>query len=67
MCYICMQETCPSGCPNAPEPIPAMRCARCGVALYGGDRHYEGICERCLGEMGAPEWLGLFGEKMEEV
>lgn len=67
MCSICMQEACPPGCPNAPEPVPAMHCARCGEALYAGERHFEGICERCLGEMDAPEWLELFGEKMEEA
>lgn len=67
MCDICRQAPCHPSCPNAPEPEPVMRCSKCGEGLYAGDRHYEGICERCLGDMDTSEWLGLFGEKIREI
>ncbi len=67
MCDICRQIPCHPACPNAPEPKPVMHCGKCGKGLYAGDRHYEGICESCLGDMDISEWLELFGEKMEEI
>lgn len=67
MCSICLQVPCHPACPNAPEQKPVMQCSKCGDALYVGEKHYEGICERCLEEMDASEWLELFGEKMKEI
>lgn len=67
MCGICRQVPCHPRCPNAPEPKPAASCRKCGGLMYIGDRHYDNICEDCLDDMDTSEWLGLFGEDMEEI
>ncbi len=67
MCMVCRQYPCNPGCPNAPEPRPLLRCRQCGAGLYGGDKHFEGICEECLSMYSVTEWLEMFGEDLEEV
>ena len=44
MCSLCRQFPCHPRCPNAPEPVPLMRCKECGEGIYEGDevlRHRE--------------------------
>lgn len=37
MCSLCRQFPCHPRCPNAPEPVPLMRCKECGEGIYEGD------------------------------
>lgn len=67
MCMECRQYPCHPRCPNAPEPRPAMRCRQCRRGLFAGDRHFNGVCEGCLSEYSVADWMGLLGEKLEEV
>lgn len=52
MCDECHFFTCPSGCPNAPEPPVFDYCEACGVEIYEGDEYYEidahCYCEACV-------------------
>lgn len=52
MCEICHCSTCPSGCPNAPEPPVYAECDECGETIYDGDEYYEigdhKFCESCV-------------------
>ena len=64
MCSLCRQ--CHPRCPNAPEPVPLMRCKECGEGIYEGDEYYDtgngGICKECIEDMTANELFDLFGE-----
>lgn len=52
MCSLCRQFPCHPRCPNAPEPVPLMRCKECGEGIYEGDEYYDtgngGICKECI-------------------
>lgn len=39
MCSLCRQFPCHPRCPNAPEPVPLMRCKECGEGIYEGDEY----------------------------
>lgn len=66
MCSLCRQFPCHQRCPNAPEPVPLMRCKECGEGIYEGDEYYDtgsgGICKECIEDMTANELFDLFGE-----
>ncbi len=51
-CEFCKMYNCPSGCPNAPQPIPVYYCADCKGEIYDGDTYYkiEGkrYCADCI-------------------
>ena len=57
MCSLCRQFPCHPRCPNAPEPVPLMRCKECGEGIYEGDEYYDtgngGICKECIEDMTA--------------
>lgn len=67
MCEICRQAPCHSRCPNALEPRPLAYCSECGEGMFAGDKHFNGICEECLKEMGPAGVLRLFDESLEEL
>lgn len=52
MCEICHMDKCPSGCPNADEPIPVKTCGWCENGIYEGDEYYrldgEDVCTDCM-------------------
>lgn len=52
MCEVCGKFNCPSGCPNAPEPIAVFVCSGCGDDIYEGDDYYdimgEQFCQDCI-------------------
>ena len=54
MCEYCRQYTCPSSCPNAPEPPVFAECSLCGNDILDGDDYYEingdYYCEDCIDE-----------------
>lgn len=66
MCSLCRQFPCHPRCPNAPKPVPLMRCKECGEGIYEGDEYYDtgngGICKECIEDMTANELFDLFGE-----
>lgn len=43
MCSLCRQFPCHPRCPNAPEPVPLMRCKECGEGIYEGDYFFDKI------------------------
>lgn len=51
MCEECHMFTCPSGCPNAPEP-PHIHCELCNQEIYDDDYYYDiddlKICGDCV-------------------
>lgn len=67
MCEVCRQAPCHPRCPNALEPRPLAYCNECGEGMFAGDKHFNGICEECLNEMGAAGVLRLFDESLEEL
>ena len=56
MCAICLQDVCPSGCPNAEDEVVAT-CTACGNGIKAGQRYYRSrllgfkICENCYDEI----------------
>lgn len=55
MCSECHCNPCVSGCPNAPDPTPVLRCSKCKEGIFT-DEEYAVIngnvyCEYCLDEM----------------
>lgn len=68
MCSMCLSSPCHSRCPNAPEPVAVHRCRKCGVGIFEGEKYLDAsegqICEGCLDDMTADEWLELFGESL---
>ena len=52
MCDYCHQYTCPSGCPNAPDPPIYAHCEICDEPIYDGDEYYKinehNYCEACV-------------------
>lgn len=67
MCSLCRQIPCHPRCPNAPEPVPIMRCSECGEGIFEGDKYYDtgngGVCKNCIEDMTAKEFMELIGEK----
>lgn len=68
MCSMCLSLPCHPRCPNAPEPVAVHRCYKCGVGIFDGEKYLDSpigqICEDCLDDMTADEWLELFGESL---
>lgn len=68
MCNICKQTPCHMRCPNASEPKPVYRCAKCGYGIYEEDKYFDSpdgkICMDCMDEMSVSEILELFGERL---
>ena len=62
MCRECNQTPCKSRCPNADEPKPAHKCAKCRDWIYEGEttlfldaetlgtRKDKYLCEKCMYE-----------------
>lgn len=69
MCEMCHSIPCHPRCPNAPEPVPVLKCRRCKEGIFEGDRYYTTktayIYEECLGEMTATELLEYEEEILE--
>ena len=69
MCRICMSVPCHPRCPNAPEPVPVLKCDKCGEGIFEGDRYYisavGNVCENCLDDMTANELLMFENESLE--
>lgn len=68
MCSMCLKTPCHPRCPNAPEPVAVYSCCKCGEGIFGGEKYLDSsegkICEDCLDDMTADEWLELFGESL---
>ena len=68
MCSLCLKTPCDSRCPNAPEPKPVVKCKRCNVGIFEGEKFYDSekgpICEDCMDDMTVSEMLEMFGEKL---
>lgn len=66
MCAMCGSSPCVSRCPNAPEPKPVYECSRCGYGIMDGDKYFDSpegyICEECIEDMTAKEFMELTGE-----
>ena len=60
----CRQNPCHPRCPNA-EPEVVFYCERCAEPISAGDTYAAVcdaiICEECLTEMTAAEWLEIAG------
>lgn len=65
MCEICGRIPCPPRCPNARPGRRAAECSRCGAEIAPGEGFLDGpdgpVCGECLPEMGAGEWMAMFG------
>lgn len=68
MCSMCFMNPCHSRCPNAPEPIVVRTCSRCGYGIEKGEPYLDSeegpICEECLSDMTAREYLKFVGESL---
>lgn len=68
MCAMCGSYPCVSRCPNAPEPVPVYKCCKCGDGIHDGEKYYDGpeghVCECCLEDMTAREFMKLIGETL---
>ena len=68
MCSICHSFPHLPGCPEAPEPIPIMRCRKCGEGIFASDKFLDTfsgpICDECLEEMTVEELLEELGERL---
>ena len=66
ICAICLATPCHSGCPNAPESVPAYECCKCGYGIHSGERYYDSpdgyVCEDCVEDMTVREFMELIGE-----
>lgn len=66
MCSLCRQYPCHPRCPNALEPVPIMKCKKCGEGIFEGDEYYDtgnsGICKYCIEDMTVNELFEMFGE-----
>ena len=53
-CECCRMYTCPSSCPNAPDPPVFAECVGCGNDILDGDDYYDingdYYCEDCIYE-----------------
>lgn len=71
MCDICRQIPCDARCPNAKDEAGNTECRMCKLPIRKGDRYLptsEGsYCIECLRSFSMWEWLGVFGEELEEA
>lgn len=71
MCDICRQIPCDARCPNAKDEVGDVECRMCKLPINKGDRYLptpEGnYCIECLKSFSMWEWLGVFGEELEEA
>lgn len=74
MCDICRQIPCDTRCPNAKDDVDDVddvECRMCKLPIHKGDRYLptpEGsYCIECLKSFSIWEWLGVFGEELEEA
>ena len=69
MCDECHMTPCHPRCPNAPEIKPVYVCEICGYGIYEGEKFFDGpkgyICEECMEEMSAGEFLEMFDKHMK--
>lgn len=54
------------GCPEGPEPIPALHCDLCGEPINAGDRFVElpdgqKVCADCIDNMTSEQAIELCG------
>lgn len=70
MCDICHQRTCPSACPNAPDPFVGV-CAICRQRIYSSEPGVivdgEAYHTECLEELPLAELLALFEHDVREI
>lgn len=68
MCGVCLMTPCHPRCPNAPEPVAARICSRCAGGIMVGQGYLDSeegpICEECLSDMTAREYLDFVGERL---
>lgn len=66
MCVMCGSNPCVNRCANAPEPVPVYKCCKCGDGIMDGEKYYDSpeghICEDCIDDMTAKEFMELIGE-----
>lgn len=66
MCAMCGSYPCVSRCPNALEPVAVFCCCKCGDGIQDGGKYYDSpegyVCEDCIGDMTAGEFMELTGE-----
>lgn len=66
MCSMCRSYPCINRCPNAIELKPVYECYKCGNGILDGERYYDSpdgrICEECIDDMTAIEFMELIGE-----
>ena len=71
MCRVCMSVPCHPRCPNAPEPVEVFNCCKCGEGIQDGEKYYDSlggyVCEDCIDDMTAREFMELIGEKFSIV
>ena len=70
MCQVCRQYPCHPRCPNAEPPRPVYTCDIRNEGIYDGERYFDSprngpICENCIGDMGAKEFMELVGESFD--
>lgn len=68
LCEYCLSYPHRPGCPNAPEPVPVHKCECCGEGIFHGDKYFDSyrgpICEECLEDMTAKDFLEYESESM---
>ena len=71
MCDICRQIPCDARCPNAKDEAGNTECSFCKLPIHKGERYLptpEGnYCIECMKSFSMWEWLGVFGEELEEA
>lgn len=67
MCSLCLSTPCHPRCPNAQEPVAVYECCKCCYGILDGKRYYDSpegyICEDCIEDMTAKEFMELIGER----
>lgn len=68
MCSMCLMIPCHPRCPNASEPAVVRICSRCAGGITEGEEYLDSdegpICEECLSDMTAKEYLEYVGERL---
>ena len=71
MCFYCLQNPCPCGCPNYEPPKPSLYCNVCGEGIYKGDEYItnddgENVHYDCVSGRDLVEFFGYEIKTMED-
>lgn len=71
MCFYCLQNLCPPGCPNYEQPKSSLYCTVCGEGIYEGNEYItnddgENVHYDCVSGRDLVEFLGYEIKTMEK-